>query len=128
MRYIYSASNIYLNPSSAEGFSMPTAESMSCGTIPLATNFLATKELIENCIKDNDVSNNLLDGTLIDVGYDGRRMHVTDDEIAKKVINLSNKISNYNNFEISYMAKKNYCEDNLLKKINNIIEDTLNAQ
>jgi glycosyltransferase involved in cell wall biosynthesis len=125
MRYIYSASNIYLNPSLSEGFGLPLVESMSCGTIPLATIFLATKELVENCIKDNDVSDNLLDGTLIYIGYNGRRMHVTDEEIAKKVINLSNKICNYNNYEISYNAKMNYCEDNLLKNYDNIIKETI---
>lgn len=128
MRYIYSASNIYLNPSLSEGFGMPLAESMSCGTIPLATNFLATKELIENCIKDNDVSNNLLDGTLIDVGFNARRMHVTEFEIANKTINLINNLQNYDRENISARAKMNYCENNLLKNYKYIIEDTLNAQ
>lgn len=126
LRYIYNASDIYLNPSLSEGFGYPIAESMSCGVVPLCTNFLASKELVENCVEEP--SNNLLNGTLIDIGYSGRRMHVTEDEISNKTINLIKNLKNYNRLDISTKAKLNYCEDNLLESYDNVIRRTLNAQ
>jgi glycosyltransferase involved in cell wall biosynthesis len=122
MRYIYNSSDIYLNPSNSEGFGYPIAESMACGVVPLCTNFLASKELVENCIESP--KNNLLDGTLIDVGFNARRMHVTEFEIANKTINLLNNLQN-DKENISARAHINYGENFLLEEYDKVISKLL---
>jgi glycosyltransferase involved in cell wall biosynthesis len=126
MRYIYNSSDIYLNPSNSEGFGMPIIEASACGVPSLVTNFLASKELVENCIEEP--SNNLLNGTLIDVGFNSRRMHVTEFEIANKTINLLQNLNNYDRENISARAHLNYGENFLLEEYDKVIRKTLNAQ
>lgn len=124
MRHIYNSSDIYLNPSNAEGFGMPLVESMCCGTIPLVTNFGATKELVESCIPDEYKDKCLLDGFEFDVGEHGRRYYVGSKEIASKTINLLNNLPNIRNI-ISIKARSQYQDEGyLMSLMESIIQKT----
>jgi len=83
MNNIYSASDIYLNPSYAEGFGMPIAESISCGCFPLVTDFGASKEIINKT--QSIPENSLLSGSPLYVGNNAVRWYVSPEEIGNKI-------------------------------------------
>lgn len=80
MNNIYSASDVYLNPSQGEGFGMPITESIACGCFPLVTDFGASRELIEKT--QFNPEEHLLYGEELYVGNNAVRCHIAPQTIA----------------------------------------------
>jgi len=123
LNILYNVSDINISTSSAEGFGMPTLESMACDVCNVGPNFSSFIELIGN---DENIENNR--GLLSDIqGYEKlsngmKRALVSPKSTAENVImlhedkKLMKKLSNN-----AYEWSKQYTWDNISEKFNDLL-------
>lgn len=122
LNIMYNSIDVNVSCSSAEGFGLPTLESMACGKPQVAPNYSSFIEMIKDETMENDR------GLLADIqGYEFlnngmRRALVSSKSIANLMSimvedkSLRNKLSNN-----AYNWSQHYTWDNICNKFNNLI-------